>query len=173
MTGVSTESTAAAKSSLPSAPQLGQTSTRRSRGEYRMNQRRNKGEKSAAHCNLKGFAMWNMRPSTEEGVIETRLKELKKHDVRRQINGNHLFSYQEWAAKQAGIKDEKVKLCLHCFRTYGLLKPQRDRKTDPNTNACLCERVTRSTIEENLKKDKPLEIGSRYWFPPDSPKDLD
>jgi hypothetical protein len=149
----------------------GRRSERRSGGK-------NKGNPSAAHCNLNSLARYRVLdhitkwPGTEAETVKNSLAELKTKAGRAEVRGKTLWYYQKWAAKQANIVDEEIKLCSWCFKAYGVLLPAREM--DGAVNACRCEKVTHERRLENNQRDprERLDIAYKLWYPQHLPVDL-
>lgn len=166
-------------SSSVSAPGLRSSDTIGLKGKPRLSKHRNKGLLSAAHCDLEGFARWKVRkrilkyPASESKLVEKSLIELKRSAVRAKIHGKSLCAYQTWAAQRANVEDKDVKLCIDCFKTFGVLLPKTDTKEDPN--GCRCKRVGLKEIEANNKAslETRLKFSARVaWHPMHPPIDL-
>ncbi|KAG7531725.1 hypothetical protein FFLO_04167 [Filobasidium floriforme] len=142
----------------------GRRSERRSGGK-------NKGNPSAAHCNLNSLARYRVLdhitkwPATEAETVKNSLAELKTKAGRAEVRGKTLWYYQKWAAKQANIVDEEIKLCSWCLKAYGMLLPAREM--DGVLNARRCEKVSYERRLENNRRDpkERLDIGYKLWYP--------
>jgi hypothetical protein len=160
-----------------SVPESGGASVTDRRSERR-SEGKNKGNPSAAHCNLNSLARYRVLdhitkwPGTEAETVASSLEELKTKAGRAEVSGKTLWYYQKWAAKQADIKDEEIKLCSWCFKAYGVLLPAREM--DGVLNACRCEKVTYERRLENNQRDSKerLDIGYKLRYPLHLPVDL-